>query len=114
MVYEDVEELAAEIYESIKELNFISGVSLNIEGPILRARLLMNEDIFIDIYFNSTTKTISYTVVRRGERIFGIDRDRIRGWHKHEIGRPETHVRWKPTRFRGFIEEVARRIKEIL
>jgi len=114
MVYKNVDELATEIYTSIQTVTFVKGINLTIEGPILKARLLVEEDIFISVFFNSITKTTSYTVVKNNERIFGIDKDTIRNWHTHNFDQPEKHDPYKPTRFKEFLVEVSKNLEKIL
>jgi len=114
MVYRNVEELATEIYESIAKVTFVKGVSLNVEGPILKARILIEKELFISVFFNSETGTVSYTLVKGKRRVFGVDRDSVREWHRHELERPDEHVPCKPTRFKEFLEEVSRNLDRIL
>ena len=114
MDYQEVDELATEIYSSIKTVKFIKGITLSLEGPILKSKLVIETDIFINIFFNSVTKTTAFTIIKKGVRIFGIDRDNIRDWHKHDFDNPESHLPYKPTGFKEFLEEVSQKLEKIL
>ena len=114
MVYRGVDELATDIYSTIRADDFIQGVRVDIEGPILKSRLFIETDVFIDVFFNSMTGTISYTVVKNRSRIFGIDMDNIRGWHEHSLEHPDTHAPCKPVTFKEFYSQVMKNKNAIL
>ena len=73
----------------------------------------MTEKAFIDVFFNSKTKSISFTLVKNDERIFGIDRDSIRDWHKHPFGNPNEHIPCNETNFTTFLEEVKKNLNKL-
>lgn len=114
IVYNNVDELAKEIYSPIQTVTFIKGINVTIEGPILKARLLIEEEIFINVFFNSITKTTSYPVIKNNERILGIDKDSIRNWHKHNFDQPGKHDPCNPTRLKEFIVEISKNLEKIL
>jgi len=60
------------------------------------------------------TGTISFTVVKDRSRVFGIDKDNIRGWHEYGFDQPDAHVSCGPVSFREFHSMVMKNIKTIL
>jgi len=57
----------------------------------IKARIVLDEDYFIEVRFNARNGKKSYAVVRGGKRIAGFDN--LDGWHIHPFGKPETHAR---------------------
>jgi len=52
----------------------------------------MDVSQFLQIYFNSQTGTIAFSLIREDRRIWGIDFDYLRGWHLHPVDKPEGHM----------------------
>ena len=48
--------------------------------------------MFLEFYFNEQTGTIAFALIRDQGKIWGIDRDNIRGWHLHPLENPMGHV----------------------
>ncbi len=63
----------------------VDHVALQSEGPIVsgRAYLVWAVDRFLEFYFNEKTGTMAFALIEEQRRIWGIDRDNIRGWHLH-------------------------------
>jgi len=55
----------------------------------LKARYHIGVSLFIDIFYAIRTEKISFAVVQKGERVFGIDN--LGCWHCHPFGKPENH-----------------------
>jgi len=88
----------------------ITHTEVNVEGPIMKIRLTIDEKTFIHVFSNNTTKTLAYTSIRESKRIYGIDRDNIRGWHEHPFEDPATHIKCDKVTFKHFLVNV----KELL
>jgi hypothetical protein len=57
---------------------------------ILKAKIIFNEEIFIQIYVNIRKPKISYNLILSGSRMYG--RDFIKGeWHLHPYGQEQLH-----------------------
>ncbi len=69
--------------------------------------------MFLEIYFNEVTTTIAFALIKDKKRIWGIDKDRIRGWHEHPIKTPGSHVKIQPLNIRIIVEKLAMVIKTI-
>ncbi len=55
----------------------------------LKARYHIGVSLFIDIFYAIRTEKVSFAVVQKGERVFGIDN--LGRWHCHPFGKPENH-----------------------
>jgi hypothetical protein len=55
----------------------------------LKARYHIGVSLFIDIFYAIRTEKVSFAVVQKGERVFGIDN--LGCWHCHPFGKPENH-----------------------
>ena len=89
-----------------EESGIITHTEVNVEGPITKIRLTIDEKTFIQIFSNNTTKTLAYTLIRESKRIYGIDRDNIRDWHEHPFEDPTTHRKCDKVTFKHFLEKV--------
>jgi hypothetical protein len=57
---------------------------------ILQARVSINDETLIVIYFNSLTGKKSYSLIFLGQRIMGYDNYNF--WHYHPFDKPEEHI----------------------
>ena len=94
-----------------EESGIITHTEVNVEGPITKIRLTIDEKTFIQVFSNNTTKTLAYTLIRESKRIYGIDRDNIRGWHEHPSEDPTTHRKCDVVIFKHFLENVKELLK---
>ena len=70
---------------------FFQRIGLQVEGPIAQGHGYIDDDI-VRLYFNETTGTIAFALIRQGERVWGVDRDNVRGWHLHPVEAPSRHL----------------------
>jgi len=63
--------------------------------------LLMNHD-FVDVFYNSGKKTISYSYVASARRVFGANNMKI-GWHWHPYYNVQKHVPDRPVTIETFL-----------
>lgn len=94
------------ILRESEESGIITHTEVDVEGPIAKIRLTIDEKTFIQVFSNLTTKTLAYTLIKESKRIYGIDRDNIRGWHEHPFEDPTTHRKCDEVSFRHFLDEV--------
>ena len=52
----------------------------------------MENNFFLQVYFNERTKTTAFALLKEEKRAWGIDFDSIRGWHLHPVENPEDHL----------------------
>lgn len=55
----------------------------------LKARVPIGLWVFVDIFYAARTKRVSFAVICRGERVFGIDN--LGGWHVHPLEKNREH-----------------------
>ena len=111
MGYRKIAELLSDIFSQLARVKPKS-IEAFIEGPILRYKLIITEETFIQIYFNEETGTTAFALVSHGKRIFGIDYDTIRGWHKHPPKDPDKHITHRQTRLSEFLDEALKIINQ--
>ncbi|MDO8444693.1 MAG: hypothetical protein Q7T53_01075 [Deltaproteobacteria bacterium] len=59
-------------------------------GHTVKYRLVIEEDLFVQVYVNVENDTVGYVLVNKGQRIYG--RDAIEGkWHRHSFEDPLGH-----------------------
>lgn len=57
---------------------------------MIKARLLISPDLFIQVYRNDQFDTTNLTLIHNKQRIYG--RDYLGGiWHRHPVGTAHTH-----------------------
>jgi len=90
----------------------LKNIEAFVEGPILKYKLITTKETFIQIHFNEETGTTAFALVSRGKRIFGIDYDAIRGWHKHPPEDPDKHITHRQTCLSEFLDEALKIINQ--
>ena len=81
----------AELVASLSLLDFVASIDLRTEAFTLKGRVLLKERGFLEIYFNEQTQTTAVAWIEEERRKWGIDRDNLRGWHRHPLENPEHH-----------------------
>ena len=82
---------------------------MDITSSVLKARLFIRADIYIQIYENVRRPKCSYTLIVGNHRFYGKDmREGL--WHRHTVDNPEIHDdsddASAPISVSDFIEEV--------
>jgi hypothetical protein len=63
---------------------------LDLTRNLIKARLYLREDLFIQVYRNDRSQVTNLLIVLEGQRVFA--RDQIRGsWHRHPFENPSEH-----------------------
>ncbi len=98
-------DFATDLLRALSTLQAVTAISLESEGPIVRGRATIASmaNAFLEVYHNSRTQTTAFALVVEQRRIWGVDRDRIRGWHLHPLGNPEDHMTVEPLSVAGVI-----------
>jgi len=110
MAYRTIEELLDEIYAEAAKKSYVKSMNVKVEGPILKCRIHLN-DSFINVFFNEDTGTIAFTLVKGDRRIFGVDKDSLRGWHKHPVENPKAHQPCPEKKFKKFMQQIEAIVK---
>jgi len=87
----DVAQFLISLLHAFSALDFVEKVDLHREVFILKGRVILKKNRFLQIYFNEITETTAFALVEGNKRIWGVDFDKIRGWHMHPLENPETH-----------------------
>jgi hypothetical protein len=56
---------------------------------VIKLRVDLDEDRFIDVFFNSRNRRADLTLIENGRRVFGYDN--LGDWHCHPPEAPERH-----------------------
>lgn len=88
----DVRSFASELLRALATVKEIERVVLQSEGPVVKGRAYVTAEMFLEFYFNEKTGTMAFALIRDQDRVWGIDRDNIRGWHLHPLENPAQHV----------------------
>lgn len=92
----DVETFLSSLLDALAGRPFVQSVDLDTEAIVIRGRVLLEEDRFLQVYFNEETGTTAFALIEGEQRIWGIDYDELRGWHEHPVGRPSDHQDIEP------------------
>jgi hypothetical protein len=76
----------------------------------LRLRAYLQDESFIEAFFNEATQKIAFAHIQGGIRVFGADN--TGGWHWHLHGMPEEHFpTQEPVSFPEFLKRVEDNLK---
>jgi hypothetical protein len=106
----DVRSFASELLRALATVEAIERVVLQSEGPVVKGRAYVTAEMFLEFYFNGKTGTIAFALIRDRNRVWGIDRDNIRGWHLHPLEDPVEHVEVE----RLSVSEIVERLRAVL
>lgn len=109
-MFPSTEDAILQIDEICKEYQFI--ISYEIEEKtvsILKAKMIFNENLFIQVYLNIRKPKISFSLIMNDIRLYG--RDFLWGeWHRHPFDFPDSHDKsvegTKEVPLKGFFLEV--------
>ena len=87
----DVESFLSSLLEALADRPFVRSVDLQTEAIVVRGRVLLEQDRFLQVYFNEETGTTAFALIEEEQRIWGVDYDDVRGWHVHPVDNPSQH-----------------------
>jgi hypothetical protein len=88
----DVNLFLQQLLEELSNLTFVKNLDLNTEVFVVKGRVFMENNFFLQVYFNERTKTTAFALIKEEKRAWGIDFDSIRGWHLHPVENPDDHL----------------------
>jgi len=106
----DVRSFASELLRALATVEAIERVVLQSEGPVVKGRAYVTAEMFLEFYFNEKTGTMAFALIRDRDRVWGIDRDNIRGWHLHPLENPMEHVEIEKIS----VSEIVERLRAVL
>ena len=84
----DLKSFLTELLSSLAKFDFVKDVDLETQGLVVSGRIVLQNDMFLEVYYNAVTKTMAFALIKDQRRIWGIDRDNIRDWHIHPLNDP--------------------------
>jgi hypothetical protein len=83
--------------------NFIQGIEIQLlDEPVVKIKVAINDDTFINIFYNAETVKYSFALIKNNERIFGADN--TKSWHMHPFENPDSHVESSVVSLSDFLE----------
>jgi hypothetical protein len=80
-----------------------------LEDTVVKIRVVLTYDAFIDVFYNADTGKCSYALVEKAARVFGADNAFI-GWHIHPFDDPDQHIPSATISFDDFLKAVEEHI----
>ncbi len=99
----DLNQFLLSLLNSLSSLNFVEKVDFHTEVFILKGKVILKKNRFLQVYFNEFTGTTAFALIENEKRLWGIDFDNLRGWHLHPIENPEAHQNISPITVKGII-----------
>lgn len=85
------DELEKEAKKALKTFPFLKKMELiDKHRGAIKLRLYVEENFYIQAYYNMITGTTNFVAIIGNQRIFGRDCDRD-GWHRHPFDDPDSH-----------------------
>jgi hypothetical protein len=92
----DINQFFQALLKNLSSLDFVDKVDFQREVFIIKGRVLLQKNRFLQVYFNEMTDTMAFALIEGERRIWGIDFDRMRNWHLHPVDNPEDHIQSHP------------------
>lgn len=109
----DIGRFSTELLAALALVESVDRVSLQTEGPVVQGRVYFRPDLFLEVFFNQVTGTTAFALIREQARIWGIDHDALRGWHRHPQGASFQHVPISPPEISAIVAEVSMVVGEL-
>jgi hypothetical protein len=87
----DVEAFLSSLLDALANQPFVRSVDLDTEAVVIKGRVLLDDERFLQVYFNERTGTTAFALIEEEQRIWGMDYDDLRGWHVHPVDNPNQH-----------------------
>lgn len=105
----DINQFLVSVLHSLSFLKFVEKVDFHTEVFVIKGKVFLAKNRFLQIYFNERTGTTAFALIEKERRIWGIDYDNLRGWHEHTIENPGSHQSIPP----ADVQETMRRLSEV-
>jgi len=100
----DVASFQTALLHALADCSFVESVDLHRETVVVKGRVLLENDRFLQVYFNEQTGTTAYALIEDEHRLWGVDYDSLRGWHEHPLNRSAQHCDVSPMTPRDVVE----------
>lgn len=86
-----IKKVISEIEKTSLKFPFIKKlVKIDETKHTVKYRLVIEEDLFVQVYINIENDTFGFVLINKGQRIYG--RDAVEGkWHRHTFENPFGH-----------------------
>ena len=101
----------SDLVSSLARLDFVSSIDLRTEVCTVKGRVHFTDRGFLEVYFNEQTQTVAVAWIEGEQRKWGIDRDNLRGWHRHPLENPTGHEAISTMSIDDIIKELAEKWK---
>lgn len=58
----DVKTFLTELLSSLTSIDFVEDIDLKGEGIVLSGRIILRDNIFLEVYYNEVTETIAFAL----------------------------------------------------
>ncbi|MFZ1753963.1 MAG: hypothetical protein WAU10_09475 [Caldilineaceae bacterium] len=107
-----MEEFESNVRTAISSHLFGAQIHLEVQRRIvLQGRIVVDNELFLHIYFNALTSKTIYALIHRGQRVMGYDNYRF--WHYHPFASPNDHIPCDEPDVNDVLTAVAAAIKAI-
>ena len=99
------QEFLQEVMEFFSSLDYILLIEEIQNDPTrLKIKAKLKKEYFLEARMNQKSNTISFCLLKDGDRIWGLDYDILRDWHIHPLNNPESHLKISPKTLKEILE----------
>ncbi|MBU1487201.1 hypothetical protein KKH56_04025 [bacterium] len=107
MVHIDASSFLKEIIHICNKSGIVITYESDIEDDlIVKVRVYLIKDDFIDVFYNAGNRKTSFALIKNKKRIYGADNALPIGWHIHPFEDPQTHIPSGTVTFEEFIKTI--------
>jgi len=107
MVYIDASSFLKEVINICNKSMIVITYESDIEDDlIVKVRVYLIKDAFIDIFYNAGNQKTSFALIENKKRIYGVDDALPIGWHIHPFENPQAHIPSDIITFEEFIKTI--------
>ncbi|MCS4198154.1 hypothetical protein [Salinibacter ruber] len=109
----DVETFVSSLLDALADRPFVQSVDVETEAIVVRGRVLLERNRFLQVCFNEETGTTAFALIEDEQRIGGVDYDDLRGEHVHSVDSSDQHRDIDPMTPRDVVEALADAWKQL-
>ena len=102
-----------ELILALQKVHSAPDLHLTQDAPIIHGRLEVGTGLFLNVFLNLDKNKFAFALLQYQQRIWGIDRDNIRGWHRHPLHETEKHEAISPKTISEIITELKQVLEQI-
>jgi hypothetical protein len=109
----DVRAFCSDLLSALARADFVERVALQVEDFVASGQVFLPQGMFMEVYFNEVTQTTAFALIKEGARVWGIDKDNIRSWHRHSVKDPDSHFDIQPISIPDIVKELGEALQEL-